>query len=498
MKRVIRFSRVRYWFFALSLSMFLAGAIAYVLNGGFNLGVDFKAGISLQFQVAPASFSLVYEGPDKAELSIPAGEQALTAAGDFIITVSKLDGTKQANPFRFTDYTTIRDFTAAVAKVEGVRATIKGDPNASPKSLIPLVRTADITRSSYTINISPETEKKTPIAIADIRDALAPMGDVNLQTVGSKGNQEFIARKEAPTVPPADFQTNTEQALVKCLGDKFGADQIILKSTNFVGPRLSQALAVQSVWLIIIALLCILGYLSFRFKFVYALSGVLGIAHDALFIMAFAAVFRVEFDAGAIAAILTILGYSINDTIVIFDRVRENKSLMHDADPLLILDTSVSQTIGRTFITAISALLTVVSLFVLTTGTMKTFSLLLLVGTIEGTYSTFISNFMVCEWEVFSTKRRKRLDRTKYGIKEKVVQVEEKPAEEVAADAQADSVMQAGDVLGLASPGADAGVPEPGTPADAGQETVTQPKPAAKPQIGHLSRPKYHKKKKEQ
>jgi preprotein translocase subunit SecF len=243
MKSVIRFSRARYWFFAFSLAIFVVGAVAYVVNGGFNLGVDFKAGIAMQFQVAPASFSLVYEGADKAELTIPAGEQALTAAGNFIITVSKLDGTKKAHPFRFVDYATIRDFTDAVAKVEGVRVTVKGDANASPKSLIPLVRPADITKASYTINISPETEKKTPIGIADIRDALAAMGAINLQTVGSKANQEFIARKEAPATPSAEFQTNAEQELVKLLGDGFGTDQVILKSTNFVGARLSQALA---------------------------------------------------------------------------------------------------------------------------------------------------------------------------------------------------------------------------------------------------------------
>ena len=91
--------------------------------------------------------------------------------------------------------------------------------------------------------------------------------------------------------------------------------------------------------------------------------------------LAFAAVFRVEIDAGTIAAILTILGYSINDTIVIFDRVRENQPLMRGSSLETILDTSVTQTLGRTFITSGATLLTVLSLFLLTSGSMKNFGL---------------------------------------------------------------------------------------------------------------------------
>ena len=93
MKRVIRFSRARYWFFGFSSLLILIGIAGYIVNKGLNLGVDFKAGIEFQFQVAPASFTVQYAGPDKAEISIPAGEQALTSPGDIIFTVtSSKDG----------------------------------------------------------------------------------------------------------------------------------------------------------------------------------------------------------------------------------------------------------------------------------------------------------------------------------------------------------------------------------------------------------------------
>ena len=138
--------------------------------------------------------------------------------------------------------------------------------------------------------------------------------------------------------------------------------------------------------------------------------------HDALVMLGFDAVFRVEIDAGTIAAILTILGYSINDTIVNFDRARENNSSCAGRILRTILDTSVSQTLGRTFITSGATLLTVIALFILTTGSIKNFALNMIVGIVEGTYSTFISAFIVIEWSNWRDKKRKAGDLAKYGI----------------------------------------------------------------------------------
>ena len=142
----------------------------------------------------------------------------------------------------------------------------------------------------------------------------------------------------------------------------------------------------------------------------------LGILHDALVMLSFDAVFRVEIDAGTIAAILTILGYSINDTIVNFDRARENNTLMRGESLRTILDTSVTQTLSRTFITSGATLLTVIALFILTSGTIKNFALNMIVGIVEGTYSTFISAFIVIEWTKWREGKRKTGELAKYGI----------------------------------------------------------------------------------
>ena len=447
MKRLIHFQRTRYWFFAFSAAMFITGAVFFVVRGGFNLGVDFKAGIAMQFQVAPASFALQYTGPGKAELTIPAGEQALTAQGDFIITVTAPDGAKQSFPFRYADYSTVQGLADGVGQVSGMVVQLKGATSASPSRLVPLTRPADITAQPFTINVMPEPGVGVQAPIADMRATLAPLGQHDLQVVGKPGNQEYIVRMEAKAEDPG-FQTAAETSVMKLLGDAYGADQVILKRTDFVGPRLAGLLGRQSIWLIVVALVLIQIYMAFRFKIVYAVAAVAALVHDALVMLAFMAVFRVEIDAGTIAAILTIIGYSINDTIVIFDRVRENQPIMRGVSLETILDTSVTQTLGRTFITSGATLLTVVSLFVLTSGSMKNFALAMIVGIFEGTYSTvFIASPIVLEWENARERRRKRRERAKFGIGA----AEPTRAEKAAAEAEE----AAGEVADEAALGAD-------------------------------------------
>jgi preprotein translocase subunit SecF len=440
MKRVIRFSRSRFYFYAFSALLIAAGVVGFVVNRGFNLGVDFKAGIAFQFQVAPASFTVEYTGPDKAEISIPAGEAALTSPGDIIFTVtSAKDGSKTNYPFRYSNYATVRDLTDAIAKgVAGISADIKGDPAASPSELIPLPRPADITNVPYTINRTPGPGRGAETGIADIRALLAPMGDFSLQAVGSPTGQEFITRVPVRSdTPEQTFQQDTQKALLQVLEGKFGAGQVILKSTDFVGARMAQGLASQTIWLVLIALVGIFVYMFFRFHpWVYGAAAILGIIHDALVMLSFDAVFRVEIDAATIAAILTVLGYSINDTIVNFDRARENLTLMRGDSLRNILDTSVTQTLSRTFITSGATLLTVIALFVLTSGSIKNFALNMIVGIVEGTYSTFLSAFFVIEWTRWREGKRKATELKKYGLGGSEKPLLESDADEAAEEEQ--------------------------------------------------------------
>lgn len=484
MKRVIRFQRTRYIFFAFSGSLFILGALFFIFKG-FNLGVDFKAGVAIQFQIAPASFALSYSGPDRVEATLPTGDQALTASGDFIITMTDpATSLKTEHPFSFKQYTTIRALADAIAAIPGFTVTPEGNMDLPPSQIVPPVSTANITAAPFTFNIEPQPGA-APVKIDDVRTALEPVGKFDLQTAGAAGSQQFLTKIQANTDDPT-FQVDTQNQVKKLLEQKFGANQIIIKQSDFVGPRVSQALGRQSVWLVLIAIVLILIYMMFRFKPVYAVAAVLALVHDALIMLTYNAVFGIEMDAGTIAAILTILGYSINDTIVIFDRVRENQNLMRGSSLELMLDTSVSQTLGRTFITSGATLLTVISLFIFTTGSMKLFSINMLVGIIEGSYSTiFIASPIVLEWENFMERRRKKRDKQRFGIgtveTAKAVEAEEEEIEEggqeeaLPVNAAPVTPPQAGADGSAAAPGSEAPGAQPPAQTDGASDGTAKP-----------------------
>jgi preprotein translocase subunit SecF len=158
-----------------------------------------------------------------------------------------------------------------------------------------------------------------------------------------------------------------------------------------------------------LTLLLILIYASIRFKPQYAFGAVIAIIHDGLVIVAFVVWTRMEFNTSTIAAILTILGYSINNTIVVFDRIRETSKIFRDDTFVDVLDRSLTAVLSRTIITTLTTMLAVVSLFIFATGSMKDFALALLVGLVSGVYTTtFIATGFVYLWEINKTKRQKR------------------------------------------------------------------------------------------
>jgi preprotein translocase subunit SecF len=503
MKRVIRFSNARFWFYGISLTLILIGVGGFVFNHGLNLGVDFKAGISLQFQVAPASFTVQYQGAEKATLSIPAGEEAIASPGDIIFKVTSVDGTTKSYPFIYRNYSSVKALTDDIMKqVAGVGITLTGDPNLVPTDLLPLPRPANLSAAAYTVNSRPAAVKGVQTAIGDMRSVLGPMGDFSLQQVGADANQEFMARFPVKAgTNEATFQNDIQTRLMSVLEAKYGAGQVILKSTEFSSARMAQSLTSQTIWLVLIALVLILLYMIFRFHpWVYGVAAIMGVVHDALIMIGFDAVFRVEIDTGTIAAILTILGYSINDTIVNFDRTRENTTMMRGQPLRSIIDTSITQTLSRTFITSGATLLTVLAFFILTTGTIKNFALNMIVGIVEGTYSTFLSSFFVIEWINWREKSHKDSTLRKWGIigggadDAKADAAAEESADAPALTADGQIVGEQAEAGEPAAAGVDVGhaaaqgtVPAGATETDAAaQAGPTQPKPASSPvQLGH-------------
>lgn len=167
-------------------------------------------------------------------------------------------------------------------------------------------------------------------------------------------------------------------------------------SVETVGPQVGKEIAQKTIWAVIWSLGAMLIYISLRFKkVVFGFSGVLTLFHDVLMILAFILIMNIELSLPVVAAILTIVGYSINDTIVIFDRLRDNIPAMRKNSVGEILDASINQTLSRTIITAGTTLLSALMLLIFGGEVLKTFAMVLCFGLVEGTYS---SVYQSCAW----------------------------------------------------------------------------------------------------
>ncbi len=216
-----------------------------------------------------------------------------------------------------------------------------------------------------------------------------------VQTAGEKEGRFIIRIADNDAVP--DFQRTTSGAVSQALKKSFG--QMAVVSEEYIGSSFAGSLAAQTIWITLIALGLILLYIWVRFKLNYAVSAIAAVFHDVLFLLGFIGAFQLEFSTATIAAVLTIIGYSLNDTIVIFDRIRENARIVKDKSFGEVVNISISQSLSRTLITSITTLLAVVAILVFATGTIRTFALSLAVGVVVGTYSSlFIASPILLAW----------------------------------------------------------------------------------------------------
>jgi len=161
-----------------------------------------------------------------------------------------------------------------------------------------------------------------------------------------------------------------------------------MRRIEFVGPNVGDELAEDGGLAIIIALVCIMLYVSMRFEWRLAMGSVLALAHDVIITLGIFSFFQLEFDLTVLAALLAVIGYSLNDTIVVFDRIRENFRLMVTASPEEIVDSSLTQTLTRTMITSGTTIFVLASLFIVGGAIIHGFATALLVGVLVGTYSS--------------------------------------------------------------------------------------------------------------
>ena len=178
-----------------------------------------------------------------------------------------------------------------------------------------------------------------------------------------------------------DAQQQLQSEVEAALGAK-------VESVNYIGPQVGKELASNGVLAIIIALVCILIYISARFEMKFGISACVALLHDPIVILGIFAAFQLEFDLTVLAAVLAVIGYSLNDTVVIYDRVRENFRKMRNASVTEVVNRGINDTLSRTILTSGLTMLVVVVLFLFGGSSVHNFSLALMLGIVVGTYSS--------------------------------------------------------------------------------------------------------------
>jgi preprotein translocase subunit SecF len=242
--------------------------------------------------------------------------------------------------------------------------------------------------------------------LAKIRDSISAIGFKESQVV-SYGTSKDVLISIAP-------HGKKEQSLL--------VDQImtalpgaVKQRVDFVGPQVGQELATKGALAIFVSLLATMIYIAMRFEYRLAISSAVALVHDPVLILGIFALFGIEFDLKALAGLLAVIGYSLNDTIVVFDRVRENFIKIRRANPVEIMNISINQTLSRTIMTSMLTLIVVLALFIYGGATIHGFALALIIGIVIGTYSSVyvagaLALAMGLDKKDFMPNQRKELD----------------------------------------------------------------------------------------
>jgi len=222
-----------------------------------------------------------------------------------------------------------------------------------------------------------------------VRGALASLpGEKVVQQYGDAAANELLIRLPQAQGSEEGFSLEQGSRDIEAALTKAGLPKYEIVGREFVGPTIGADLQRKGIYATLLSILGITAYIAVRFRFSFALGAIAATFHDVFVVFAFLAFFGYELSLTVVAAILTITGYSVNDTIVIFDRVRENSRLLRK-DPLeKVVNLSVNQTLGRTIITAGTTFLSVLALYLFGGEVLEGFAFAMLVGIISGTYST--------------------------------------------------------------------------------------------------------------
>ena len=224
-----------------------------------------------------------------------------------------------------------------------------------------------------------EIKLSQPVNLEEIRDVLGSKVEDDFQ-VSYFGSEEDILIKI-----PGGSENNLSDEIVSTLANVFQFD---LRRKDFIGPQIGEELRDQGGLGLLAALLVMMVYIMFRFQFKFAIGALLALVHDVLIVLGVFSIFYIGFNLTVLAAILAVIGYSLNDTIVVSDRIRENYRKKRKSDNVDVINRSLNQMLGRTLITSLTTLLVLFALLILGGDFIQNFAIALICGVIVGTYSS--------------------------------------------------------------------------------------------------------------
>ncbi len=368
------------YFVALSLTLLLIGAISIWRAKGLRYGIDFRGGtlVYVRFASAPPidqlRKGLSAEGLGNSQIQSISGDISEPNAHDVVIGLEQqgqgeesLDAGKQA-------------ILTALQKTLGTSTPGRMDFNS-----VTLAALADYVTRKDPLGLGTNAGQR----YVELAQRLTDARDKNHGGIVTNFD-------DLKSVEGADAR------VLSSLRDGFSLGSFAIRNVEIVGPKVGSQLRKQAILATLYALAGMLVYIAFRFEWVYGAAAVIAVFHDVLITLGFFSLFHYEISLTVIAALLTLVGYSMNDTIVIFDRVRENLRLMR-RDPLpAIVNRSINQTLSRTILTSGLTFITVLVLFLMGGQVLRSFSFAMVVGVVVGTYSSFgIAAPIVVVWNKF-------------------------------------------------------------------------------------------------
>jgi preprotein translocase subunit SecF len=219
------------------------------------------------------------------------------------------------------------------------------------------------------------------VTVIDVQDKLSKnnLSDSTVQLYGS--SKEILIKLKDEEIFK---KTNINNYLKKIFNDT----SFTITKLEYVGAQVGSELREKGEWAMLIALFSILIYIALRFELIYGLGAISALIHDVIITLGFFSFFNLTFDLNVLAAVLAVIGYSLNDSIVVFDRIRENNIILRKLSIFAVLNKSINQTLSRTLVTSLTTLLVIISLLIFGGNAVENFSIAMLIGIIVGTYSS--------------------------------------------------------------------------------------------------------------